>query len=457
MADTLSEVVPSASATQSNARPSGGERTLPSAALLGWACVIGVGGGVLGSVYYFLMSAGLRWVWGAGVGIEVAAAPIHLGFRPMILLVTTLGGLLVGLSLKWLGSPGEIAAVVNNIHMEAGRIDPRQTPSMTVASLLSIVAGGSAGPEAPLVQIIGSLGSWLGDRLRLRGEMVRTLTFCGMGTALGAFFGAPLGGALFALEIPHRRGLEYYEALVPTIVAALAGFFVFRALVGYEGGIFHLEAVAHVSLGTVAMGGVLGIAGGALAMVFVAVFQGMGRFAHRFESHKPVVGLIGGLLIGLSAQVAPLTLFWGEFQIQTLIDHVRGLTDSGGAGWLAMALLGLAGMKMLTIGFTLHGGFRGGFIFPLFFIGAAGGLAISTLAPQVPVTVSVLCMMAAVNVAVTKTPVSTAVIVTSLSGTAILPAIVCATMVSFLLTTRVVLIRSQRRRGAVMADEPWEP
>ena len=34
-----------------------------------------------------------------------------------------------------------------------------------------------------------------------------------MSAASGAFFGAPIGAALFALKIPHRRGLQYFEAI----------------------------------------------------------------------------------------------------------------------------------------------------------------------------------------------------------------------------------------------------
>ena len=45
-------------------------------------------------------------------------------------------------------------------------------------------------------------------------------------------FGAPLGSAFFALEILHRRGLQYYEALVPAIVGSLCGYGVYLGLSG---------------------------------------------------------------------------------------------------------------------------------------------------------------------------------------------------------------------------------
>lgn len=404
------------------------------------SALIGLVGGLLAAGYYHLLQGGLFLVW------EVVAARIG-----PVWVVTALGGLLVGLSLKYIGIPGEIAAVVDNIHMRRGRIDVRQTPSMVVTSLLSISFGGSAGPEAPLVQIIGSLGSWLGDRLRLYGHLVRTLTFCGMAAALGAFFGAPLGGALFALEIPHRRGMEYYEALIPALVAAFLGYEVFRLLVPMPPVLYSFDVLPEASLWTVPVGAALGAVGAALGMLFIGTFHGIGHVLERFRRHTVLLATAGGAGLGLLATAFPADLptsllFWGEFETRSLLLGGAEIADRFGpfAIWI---LLLLAAGKALAIAITLHSGFRGGFIFPLFFIGAAVGMALSTAsAGLIPTATSTLCLMAALNVAVTRTPVSTTVILTTLSGTSMVPVIGAASLVSFLLTTPVTLIRTQRAR-----------
>ncbi|HUO10694.1 MAG TPA: chloride channel protein [Phycisphaerae bacterium] len=414
-----------------------------------WSCLVGFVGGLLAIVYYFLLNGAIHLVWTKLAGLDWLNMPLTSGFYPRVLIITTVGGFFVGLVLKFIGSPGEIAAVVNNIHMERGRIDVRQTPSMVAASLVSITAGGSAGPEAPLVQILGSFGSWVGDRLKLRGDLVRTLTFCGMGTALGAFFGAPLGGALFALEIPHRRGLEYFEALVPSIIAALIGFFVFRSAVGYEGAIYHMAALKELTLGTVAWGVLFGLLGGAVGTLFILLFSLTEHLFRPLHKHTILLATLGGLLIGLIAQIAPVSLFWSELQLPGLLNAAPDYVAHHGVRAAVWLLLFIALSKMIAVGVTLHTGFRGGFIFPLFFIGAAIGLAITLAFPALPAAVVVLCMMAAVNVAVTKTPISTAVILTTLSGTSYMPALVGACFASFLLTTRVSLIRTQRSRASV--------
>ncbi len=423
-------------------------RRLTNPQLLAMAVVIGIAGGLVATGYYYVLQLAMRGVWDRGANITLSSLSIEPAWRPAILVITTTGGLLVGLLTRWLGSAGEIAAVVDNIHLHEGRIDMRQTPSMVATSLVSISAGGSAGPEAPLVQIIGSIASMVGARLRVDGRVVRTFTFCGMAAALGAFFGAPLGGALFALEIPHRRGIEYYEALLPAIIAATAAFLVFRSIVGYEHILFHVRADQPWLLVHVFYAMLFGAAAAGVAMIFVGMFSLMGRIMHRVEHFPVSLGIIGGLAIGLLAQLSPRSLFWGEFQIDKVLQSPAGLVGHHGL-WTAISLLLLlAVVKSLAVGATLHSGFRGGFIFPLMFIGVAVGSAISLLIPAVPAPVIILSLMAGVNVAVTKTPISTCIILTTLTGTSMMPVLIAASIVSLLLTTKLNVIRTQRRRDS---------
>ncbi|MGB7485474.1 MAG: hypothetical protein WA901_04740 [Phormidesmis sp.] len=67
-----------------------------------------------------------------------------------------------------------------------------------------------------------------------------------------------------------------------------------------------------------------------------------------------------------------------------------------------------------------------------------------------------VCLMAAVNVAVTKTPVSTSIILSVLSGTAMLPVIVIASFTSFILTGQIAMIGTQRSRSTEEErTQPW--
>ena len=129
--------------------------------ILLYAGIVGAAGGVVATIYYFVLEHLLEFVWETGRESVLAWFPAWLPHWHYTWMVATLGGLGVGLCLYFLGLPGEMALVIDRVH-DAGRLDPKQTPGMVATSLVSITAGGSLGPEAPLVQINGSPGQLVG-------------------------------------------------------------------------------------------------------------------------------------------------------------------------------------------------------------------------------------------------------------------------------------------------------
>lgn len=137
--------------------------------VLPWT-IVGIVSGLFAGLYWYVL--------------EQMTRRLQVYEGPSLLIVMPLAGLVVGLVIHFLGNPGEIAVIVDNIHFRGGRLDPRKNPAMILASLASISAGGSAGPEAPLVQVTGSFGTWLADRLRIEGENLRTMSLVRYGCRL---------------------------------------------------------------------------------------------------------------------------------------------------------------------------------------------------------------------------------------------------------------------------------
>ncbi len=405
--------------------------------ILAISMTIGLACGVVACAYYAAMTGLMGWIWTSG---PLARWPMPL--------TCALGGTLVGLATWRMGAPGEISTVVNNLHMRNGKLDPSQNPSMTVVSLLSIAFGGSAGPEAPLVQLCGSLGTWFGEKLKVRPRALRTATLSGMSSALGAFFGAPLGGSIFALEIPHRRGLEYYEALMPSILASGVAYLLFRAFTdaGF-GPLWHFQPYEFHAMRDLATAIGIGLVGAAGAMAFIAVFRAIFRSFEHAPLHPVLRGAVGGLLLGLLSWKHPETLFFSEQQIKLLVG-----AHHPAATWLLLALI-----KAVAVGITLGAGFRGGFIFPLFFIGACLGRAVAVTVPGIDPSVAMLAAMAGINVGVTKTPISTTVILVALSGLDLLPVTLFASLISFLVTLRIGMIETQGPRQRPAREEQVRP
>jgi len=75
-----------------------------------------------------------------------------------------------------------------------------------------MASGLSLGPELPLVLVSGMVGSFVGTLTRQSVLSARVLNLTAAGAGIAGFFGFPMAGALFVLELPHRMGLQYFEA-----------------------------------------------------------------------------------------------------------------------------------------------------------------------------------------------------------------------------------------------------
>src|SRR4029079_14007194 len=144
-----------------------------------------------------------------------------------------------------------------------------------------------------------------------------------------------------------------------------------------------------------------------------AVFTGLVLLLRRVLRPVPRSGryILGGLLLRLLGLWSPYALTFGE-------DQLGGLLDARlAAGALAVALLAkLAGTTV-----TLASGWKGGFIIPLFFMGATFGQLVHHAVPGTNETVLMATMMVALCVGVTKTPRGTTLVVTEMAGLPLLP------------------------------------
>lgn len=389
-----------------------------------WPVVaIGVAGSLAGASYLY----GLRLLEG-WLGPGSCSPVAHL----MILIVV---GLIVGMLMRWLGHPGEMDLLVDNIHVLGGRPAQGELRALLPVSLLCIASGGAAGPEAPLVQTTGTWGTRLAEWQGMGVRSKRILTITGMAAGFTVLFGAPLGAAIFALEILHRRGLEYYEALLPALMGAMCGYvtFVFTTGSGLQPiWVFPaMKPLQDMDLGWALGAGVIG-AGIALAFT---TFNGLLR---RLFLRVPLTvrPAIGGLCLGLLALLSPFALTFGERQLQDI---------ASGPSLFALMLLA-ATTKFLGTSVTISSGWRGGFIIPLFFIGAALASAIHALFPGCNEAVLMACLMVGINTGVTKTPLGSTLVVTHMAGLSLIPTTVLAALVSLFLTSEVSMFENQRAR-----------
>ncbi len=348
-------------------------------------------------------------------------------------------GLLAGLIIHFIGDPGEIHLIVNNIRFNNGKLDAKNNPSMILSSLLCVASGGSLGPEAPLVQITGSTGTWIGKLFRLKGEALRSLSIAGMASGFTALFGAPLGGTLFSLEIlHHKHAVEYYKAIIPAFVASSFSYLVFALIIHLGlGPIWDLSAYEYSGIFDFGYAVLFAIVGAALGWGFIFCT----KFFKTIFEKKPIPiyikTLIGGILLGTIAFYLPITRYFGHHEINELLMGTFSLE----------LLFAILIFKIIAISITVTSGWRGGFIIPLFFVGATLGLIIHQLIPSINPTLAIVSCMAAINACVTRTPMSTTILLATLTGFGHFVPILFASLTGYFLAPRIPFISSQMEKS----------
>jgi H+/Cl- antiporter ClcA len=184
--------------------------------LLAFVAVLGMLTAVITFIFMALVHQGTVLIW------EQAAATLGIDPRLFTLLVCTLGGLLVGLLVKLFGDHTGIFAEVMLEFGKTGRFDYRNAPGIVLTAFVSLLAGGSLGPEAPLADASGGLGTLLADKLKLNEQETRTLGFAGVSGMLAAFVTSPFGGPLLGMESAQGSAggkQTYFWVLFPSLVS----------------------------------------------------------------------------------------------------------------------------------------------------------------------------------------------------------------------------------------------
>ncbi|HBB71217.1 MAG TPA: chloride channel protein [Ruminococcus sp.] len=293
----------------------------------------------------------------------------------------------------------------------------RHAACIFVASVVTHLCGGSSGREGASLQIGAALGSFAGRKLHFSEDNRRIMTMCCMSAMFAAVFGTPVTAALFSMEV-ISVGIFYYSAIVPCSVAALTA-----SWISLQFGITHLSMeVALPESGPVSYlkTALLGVLCAVLSVIFCASMSLALKLFRKIKNHMLRAGL-GGILV-------------------IILTFAVGSYDYNGTGG-AMILkafeerpFALAfAIKLLFTVITLCSGYKGGEIFPVFFIGSSFG---SFLAPLfgLPLSMGAAVGMTALFCGVTNCPVASVVLSVELFGGEGLPFFILACAVSYMLS-----------------------
>ena len=91
-----------------------------------------------------------------------------------------------------------------------------------ITAFVSLIAGASLGPEAPLADACGGIGTLMSDQLKLNEQETRTMGYSGVSGMLAAFITSPFGGALLGLE-SAQGGIQWTGDVFLGVVPQPAG------------------------------------------------------------------------------------------------------------------------------------------------------------------------------------------------------------------------------------------
>jgi chloride channel protein, CIC family len=408
-----------------------------------------------------------------GPGGEVALFPKCEGaFIPwLLLIIPTLGGLISGVIVYTLAPEAEghgTDAAIDAYHHRGGIIRPRVPLIKILASAITLGTGGSGGREGPIAQIGAGFGSFLANMLRLDPKQRRTLMAAGMGAGIAAIFRAPLAGALFAAEVLYRSPDFESEVVIPAGLSSVVAYTTFGLFFGWNS-LFSLPAEVTARLtfdnpwqliGYTVLVAFMVL----LAAVYTRGFYGLVGLFHRLRLPRHFRPMIGALVTGAFALVLYLILSYslkdpvpahqslavlsfGYGILQQALTMPSGLESSLS---LALVLALVAFGKILTTGLTIGSGGSGGVFGPSMVIGGCGGGALGIVLHVLwPAVVPhpaafVIVGMAGFFSAAAKTPFSTIIIVSEMTGgyALLLPALWVCTL-SFLVSDEHSIYRNQ--------------
>ncbi len=275
-----------------------------------------------------------------------------------------IAGLVVGAAYHYVGKGLERGSnlVIDQLHEHSEWIPLRMPLLVFGASVVTHLAGGSAGREGAAVQIASGFADPLAKRFGFTQEQRSLFLVAAIAGGFGSVFGVPIAGMVFALEV-QRIGRVRYEAIVPALTASIIGDAVVRAV-----GIHHTVYPRFVEQTWNWPNGwrlcVLGIMCGLVASLFVRSTHAVKSLLAGHVSWYPLRPVIGGTIVMLLVVV----FSWRQYSGLSIDIAVDAMNGSNANNWIP---------KLLLTAITMGCGFVGGEVIPLVVTGSLLGQSVA--------------------------------------------------------------------------------
>ncbi len=386
--------------------------------------LIGVGAGLGALALLWCINLVKHFVLGTLVGYipplpggegGMSQYPFHMSRPWMLPLVTTAAGL-VGGFLTWKFAP-QTAGIGTNAAIRAfhnsEKLNFKTSIFKLITSAITIGGGLTSGREGPIAQIGASAAASIANLLKLSARERNLALAAGLGAGIAAIFKAPLAGAIIAAEIFYKEDFEV-EALVPALIAAVVGYSIVGAAVGFQP-VFTPppQATQFDHPWTLILYALLGVGCALLARFLFMVYFQLEKFFKRFPLWAAAA--IGGFCTGMIGLLVPSVIGtgygWAQFAISQDLQLLPPLM------LLLAAVAEIVGAS-LTLGSGNSGGIFGPCVVTGGMFGGAFGYGAAYLFPSAvphPGTYAIVGMIA-FFAAAAKAPISTIIMISEMTG-----------------------------------------
>lgn len=258
-----------------------------------------------------------------------------------------------------------IPYVLHRLKIANGVMPLRNTINQFIGSTIALAAGFSVGREGPAVHLGAACSSYIGNKLNLPYNAIRSLSACGIAAGIAACFNTPIAAVLFVMEVILR---EYkVHIFIPVMIAAIVGSMTTSSIFGvnHEFGYFSAITLTRDHYLILAL---LGIALGVIAFAFNRYLILVIKHSARFHIVPRI--LTAAFITGALGYAVPYAMGTDLSAINfSLQDNVE-----------LQLLLGLLLAKMIMTIMALGLGIPGGIIGPILGIGAIAGTCGSMMA-----------------------------------------------------------------------------
>jgi len=251
-----------------------------------------------------------------------------------------------------------IPFILHRLKVAHGIIPLKNTLNQFWGSAVALASGFSVGREGPAVHLGAACSSYIGSKLKLPYNSIRTLCACGIAAGIAATFNTPIAAVIFVMEVILR---DYkVHIFIPIMLSAIVGSLITSSVFGASHSLEFFNAVTLTREHYPALI-LLAIALGVLAFAFnrylVLIIK------HSKKLHIGTRLMIAAIITGALGYIVP----------DAMGTDVGAVDFSLKNHWQINLLFGLLAAKFLMTIVALGLGIPGGVIGPILGIGAITG------------------------------------------------------------------------------------